>query len=679
MSLGRKLVRMLPALLGAALFCGAIFVVQKEFRHLRITDIKQAMDAIPYRSLGISAAFAVLSYGVLTFYDRLGTIYAGNVVSYARVAFASFCAYALSHNLGFAAVSGAAVRYRLYAHWGLTPLQIGKVVAFCSLTFTLGAGVLGGVVLFTEPEAVPFFGNSVSIWLLYAIGALLWGAVIAYVLIAKFLGTFRFMGHDIELPQWRMALVQVVLATVDVAITAAIMHALLPAAPGLTYLKFLGVYLASYTAGLAANVPGGLGVFDTAMLLGLSPYLEPPQILGAVVVFRLYYYIIPLFLAGGLFTGNEILLRGRSMAGRVARLLGGSPDATLSEPDFAVAAAVSAVAICGGLLLILGVLEPHPDFSWIDPDFAQVAETAGQFIPSLIGAALIVMAFKLAQRVQLAWGVTVVLLLAAAMFTMSQGERFWIPGALIVTAVLIAPFRSAFYRPARLFSGQMDATTAIALVGIAVCVVALAMFEPHVRWLENDSWWQVVLSHDVPNSLRTSVALTVVIGLVAIGRLLRPGHVTTSPWTRDTRERYAALGALPPVQADGVVWGEAERAAIAYRHVGGVLLALGDPVGALSDQSSAIWSLRDLAEEEGLSPAVWGAGFRLLKIYANLGLTALPLGPDGLPSEEQMDAHVHGMRFLVCKVERDLKSLLPVLSKMNHSDGIDVPTTDQAR
>ncbi len=39
----------------------------------------------------------------------------------------------------------------------------------------------------------------------------------------------------------------------------------------LTCLRFLAVYLASYTAGLAANVPGGLGVFDTAMLLGLKP------------------------------------------------------------------------------------------------------------------------------------------------------------------------------------------------------------------------------------------------------------------------------------------------------------------------------------------------------------------------------------------------------------------------
>lgn len=656
----KKLLRALPALLGVALLCGAIYVVQKEFRNLKIADISKALDAIPHMALIVSFIWTVLSYGVLTFYDRLGTIYAGNVVSYARVAFASFCAYALSHNLGFAAVSGAAVRYRLYAHWGLTPLQIGKVVAFCSLTFALGAMVLGGVILFTEPEAVPFFGDRLPIQMLYAVGALMWLLVITYVLLSKFLGKMRILGHEVELPDWKMAVLQVLLATVDVAVTAAIMHALLPPTAGLNYLRFLGVYLASYTAGLAANVPGGLGVFDTAMLLGLSPYMEPPQIIGAIVVFRLYYYIIPLFLAGGLFTGNEILLRGKGILAGAARLTGIKAIA-VNEPDFAVAAATGAVALCGALLLFIGVIEVRPDFSWIDPDFAEVAETAGEFIPSLIGAALIVLAIKMVQRVSLAWGTTIGLLLVAAVYTIFEGERFWVPGALIASALLIVPFRTAFYRKARLFSGPMRLSTAVPLVGLTACVLALAAFEPHVRWLDNDSWWQVILSPDVPNSLRASVFFTVVIAMVAIGRLLRPGRVQALAWNSDARLRYAALGAMPPHRADGLVWGESSRAAIAYRRVGGVMLALGDPVGAPSDQASAIWRLRDLAEQEGLDPAVWGAGPRMLKIYADLGLSALKLGPDGMPDGTDATKPSPNARYLVCKVERHLHALLPLL------------------
>src|SRR6201998_529156 len=173
--------RQLPTLLGIVLLIGAIYVVQREFRHLRLRDIDAALHSIPPRPLVFSAGWPILSYAVLTLYDRLGTIYAGHKVSYARVAFASFCAYALSHNLGFAAVSGAAVRYRLYAHWGLTPLQIAKTVAFCSLTFALGGMVLGGAILFLEPRAIPFFGPHLPKTALYAVGALLWVVVLGYV------------------------------------------------------------------------------------------------------------------------------------------------------------------------------------------------------------------------------------------------------------------------------------------------------------------------------------------------------------------------------------------------------------------------------------------------------------------------------------------------------------------
>src|SRR4051812_44624197 len=237
--------RHLPTVLGLALLLGAIWVVQREFRHLKVQDIEVALAAIPLKALVFSFVWTFFSYFILTFYDRLGTIYAGHAVSYGRVAFASFCAYALSHTLGFAAVSGAAVRYRLYAHWGLTPLQIAKTVAFCSLTFALGGMVLGGAILFGEPESIPFFGQHLPAAAMYAVGALLWAVVISYVTLARVLGSVRLYGHEIGLPGWRMAIVQVVLATVDVAITASIFYALLPATPNLTFPIFLGVYVAS--------------------------------------------------------------------------------------------------------------------------------------------------------------------------------------------------------------------------------------------------------------------------------------------------------------------------------------------------------------------------------------------------------------------------------------------------
>jgi len=671
--------RHIPAVLGVALLIGAIYVVQQEFRHLRLKDIGEALAAIPAYSLAFSFVWTILSYFILTFYDRLGTIYAGHKVSYGRVAFASFCAYALSHNLGFAAVSGAAVRYRLYAHWGLTPLQIGKTVAFCSLTFGLGGMVLGGAILFVEPRSIPFFGTHLPHAALYAVGALFWTIVLGYVSLSRAMGRVRVFGHAIELPGWRMAIVQVLLATVDVAVTATIFFALLPHAPGLTWLIFLGVYVASYTAGLAANLPGGIGVFDTAILFGLEPYLNAPHIVGAILVFRLYYYVIPLFLAGSLFAGNEVLLRGGGLLRHVGRLPPVQAIGRWSEPDFAVTAATGAVGLCGVLMLCLGVLAPVVDFSWLDPDYGHLASRAGQFVPSLIGVGLVMMAIGLSHRVNLAWGLTILLLIAGAAFAATQENRWWVVGILVLTTFLLAPFRSCFYRHAHLMSGPLHPGHVLSLVVLTVCLLALAATRPHTHLLQNNAFWAVVMSREVPNSLRLTVGVAVLLGLTAIWLLLRPGRVHYLKWDSSARMLLLNLGARPeqaaPSGVDGVVMGEAERAAIPFRRCGRVLLGLGDPVGEVGDRVSAIWRLRDLAQQESLDAAVWRAGPDLLKVYGDIGLTALPLGPDGLPMPESDGDTPLAEHYLVCVAERDLETLLPVLPYLAGQQMAGVPVS----
>jgi uncharacterized membrane protein YbhN (UPF0104 family) len=659
--------RHLPAVLGLALLGGAVWVVFNEFRNLSLADIKAALAAIPSGRLWEAFGWTLLAYALLTVYDRLGTIYAGRPISYGRAAFASFCAYTLAHNLGFAAVSGAAVRYRLYAHWGLTPLQIGKVVAFCSLTFILGGMVLGGMVLVLEPHVLPVLGSRLPAWVLQVVGAAMLGAVGIYIVLSRILGTVRMFGHAVDLPSWRMALMQTALATLDVVVTAAIFHALLPEAAGLTFFVVLGVYVAAYTAGLLANIPGGIGVFDTAMLLGLSPWLEAPAIVGAIVVFRLYYYIIPLFLAGALFAGNELVLRGRFLLGAGAKPGIAQAIGRWSQPDFEVAAVVGAVGLCGALLMALGAMDALGDYSWVGPAWSlpgwaeALFHPASAFVPSLIGAALVVMSLALTRRVTLAWGLTIGLLLLGAAFTAVRGEHFWIPALLLGAAGLLAPFRRLFYRHARLLSGPLTLRRATAPLLLVGAVVVLATYEPRLATLAKTSWWQVVLSPAVPDAVRASVALAVLVALVAIWRLVRPGRVGADAWDAAARKRYRDLGGTPPTQADGLLWGEAGRAAIPFRRLGPVLLGVGDPIGPPSDRVSAIWRLRDLAAQEGLDPAVWRAGPSLLRVYADIGLAALPLDHDGLPRTEDENSAAPAREYLACVAERDLPTLLPLL------------------
>jgi uncharacterized membrane protein YbhN (UPF0104 family) len=629
-----------PTVFGLLLLVAALYVVQHEFRNLSWADIRTALDAIPTIALWKAAGWTLLAYAVLTVYDRLGSVYAGYPVSYLRTSLASFCAYTLAHNLGVAAVSGAAVRYRFYAAWGLPPAAIAKVVAFTSLTFGLGGFFLGGLVLFIEPEVLPWFAEHTPHWVMWLVGIGLWAIVGAYVLASRFVPHFTIFGHRIDLPGWKLAIAQVTLATIDVAVTAMIFYALLPPADGLTFIRFMGIYLAAYTAGLAASVPGGIGVFDGFILLALQPFLPTPVVVGALLLFRLYYYIVPLFLAGGLFAAFEIGQR-RDLLGRMSTE--GGVTGTLEVP------ALSGLAGIGGLVLVfIGALPPRAART-LDGVLEMLAGAASHFAASVVGSLLLVAAYGLLRRLRIAWWGTLVLLLNGALITWLRGESWWLTGAFLLVAGLLAASHGDFYRRARLTAEPLSGETVFALAAGAICAITLATFA-YRRQLSGDAWWDVVLAHEAPNSLRFTVGLAVLLLLVATFRLLRPARIEPLPYDAATQARLRALGAGATPQADGAFFSEDGRAGLSFVKREGVWLALGDPVGEENARIALAWRFNDLCQRHGVDAGFWRAHEAMLKVYADLGMVALPL-----PEEDE------GKLYLVCRAERDFAQLAPLL------------------
>jgi phosphatidylglycerol lysyltransferase len=529
----------------------------------------------------------------------------------------------------------------LYSAWGLTPLEIAKVVGFTSLTFGLGGMALGGLVLLVEPEVVPWFGEHLPLWALRLLTVPLWGVVVGYIVLSLFVRRVRVFKYDIDLPGPRMAMAQTTLATVDVAATAAIFYALLPTAEGLTFLRFLGIYLAAYSAGIAAHVPGGLGVFDGAIMLGLQPYMPAAEVVGALLVFRLYYYIVPLFVAGFLFAGFEVGQR-RGVLGRFADI-GRGTDA-LEVPAIA-----SLVALAGALLLFMGALPVRGTIAeaWL----GGAAALASHFAASVVGSLLLVMAYGLIRRLSIAWWGSLLLLLNAAAIAWARGESWWLWGAVLLIAALLASLRGAFYRDARLIREPLSDQALVPLIAVAVCGITLALVAYGGGRFSEENWWEVVLSREAPASLRFTVGLAGVLLLVGMARLLRPARLGVVAWNDAARRRLRSLGALAPAHADGAVFGEKERAGLAFLKRDRVWLALGDPAGERQDAISAIWRFRDACERAGVDPAFWRVGPDLLRIYADIGLTAVPLAA---PGEE-------AKLFLACRAERDLNALRQLL------------------
>ncbi len=634
--------------IGLCLLAAAVWVVKEKFGNLRLSEIKGAMDAFPMRSIVLAGMWTVLAYIILTFYDLLATRYVKHPVSYPRVALAACCAYTFAHNLGFATVSGAATRYRLYAQWGLTPLQIAGVVAFCSLTFGLGAMVLGGFVMFTNAADIPMF-RELPTWLCYLIGAGLWAGAAAYICISMFWRRpLRGFGGELMLPDVKMASAQVLLATVDLAATALIFWALLPEAPGLTYWHFLGVYLFAYSAGLAAHLPGGIGVFDTAMAVGLSPWLPAPVIFAAIIIFRLWYYLIPMAIAGIAFAAHE--LRG------VRRF-------AVSVDPFVVPILSGFTALAGAVLLFEGARGGHDTLtsSWL----LQLSKLGA----SLTGGALLLLAWGLLRRVTMAWISVEVLLVVGAVLAVVKGVDWFIPATLLGMALLLWPFRGSFYRDTQLKNEPFSLGGIVPLLAVLVCSVGLALFTHRQLTAKAQAWWEIPFHPEAPLELQASIVLGALVLLLALWRMLRPAHVEVLPFDAAARADLATRRiSLPPEIANSdvecIVWGEARKAALVYRRYSNIWVAVGDPVGDEADRVSAIWRFRDLCEQQGVDPAIWLAGPRYLKVYGDIGLSSFALGSDGQPLPELRTDTPATNWYLVCEAERDLTTLLPVLPRL---------------
>jgi uncharacterized membrane protein YbhN (UPF0104 family) len=285
----------------------AAVLLYRALSRYTMAELAASLRAIPLTNALASLAFAAGSYLCLTCFDWLAVRYAGKPLPWRRTALASFSALSIGHNIGMAALSSGAIRYRFYTRWGLKAGDVAKVILFCGLTVGLGLATLGGLGLILYPsEAQGFVGLGRSALRLLAVVCL--SLPVIYLLLAAFMRReIRFRRWSLELPVLPLAAGQVVIGTLNFACVAACLHQLLAAFTDLSYLETASVYVIGNVTALISHVPGGLGVLEATVL-----YLLPGAgAIGALIAFRVVYFFVPLALGLPLFLGSEYVLRGR--------------------------------------------------------------------------------------------------------------------------------------------------------------------------------------------------------------------------------------------------------------------------------------------------------------------------------------------------------------------------------
>src|SRR5262245_56082375 len=123
-----RLRQAIPVAIALAVFAVSVHVLGGELRAGSWDELTADVVATPRSRLALALTLTGLNYAILTSYDLLAFAYIGKSFRRIRVAVASFLAYAISNNVGFAMLSGASVRYRFYSRWGVTGEELSRIV-----------------------------------------------------------------------------------------------------------------------------------------------------------------------------------------------------------------------------------------------------------------------------------------------------------------------------------------------------------------------------------------------------------------------------------------------------------------------------------------------------------------------------------------------------------------------
>lgn len=281
-------------LIGLLAVAVSIYLLIHELRGISYEDIVDSLDAIPAYAWLLSAVATLAAYAALAGYDSLALQHLHKKIRWRFITLSSFTAYAIGHNIGASVFSGGLVRYRAYSSQGMTATEVGLLVAFCSFTFALGCLFLGGVVLVTAPEYLSRFYEDAPLWVSYAAGGTMLAFVALYVLgSALNLKPLRIRNFSLEYPKLNITIKQLFIGSIELFAAAAIIYFAIPAHHDIGYWLVLGIFLASFSAALISHAPGGIGVLELAFLLAL-PDIAQADIVAALLVFRLFYLLIPL-------------------------------------------------------------------------------------------------------------------------------------------------------------------------------------------------------------------------------------------------------------------------------------------------------------------------------------------------------------------------------------------------
>lgn len=649
--------RLLLPLVVLLLFSAALWFLHDALSRFHYHQVLGQLRTIPLLKVLAALGLTFLSYLAMMFYDRLAITYVGHPLERRKIALASFVSYAFSNTIGLSLLTAGSIRYRLYSAWGLATEEIARLVTFTVATFWLGILAIGGIIFVFEPLSMPPLGH-LALSSARPVGLVFVTLIIAYMVGVFWRKRVLHIGNwELPIPSPRLAGAQLLLGSIDWALAASVLYSLLPAHSGLSFPQFLGIFLLAQVVALISHVPGGLGVFESMILIS-TPGLPADALFGSLLLYRGIYYLMPLAFAALLLAGNEFLQR-RSLLKQATQLAG--RWASVMIPQLLAATTL----VCGAVLLFSAATPTLLDrLRWLEDFLPLSVIEFSHFLGSLVGAGLLLLARGLQRRLDAAYLLAAILLAAGSAFSILKGADYEESLLLILMLLALLPCRRYFYRKASLLSEPFSFAWTITLLLVLLCSAWLGLFAyKHVSY-SSQLWWQFALHGDAPRFLRAAVGVTALLLVFGVAKLLRPaprdpelpdqGELARAKLIVDQCEETNANLALLGDKA--LLFDDKQCGFVMYGIQRSSWVALGDPVGPADIASELAWEYRVLVERHGGQAVFYAVGTRLLHVYLDMGLTLFKLGEQGrvpLSDFSLAGAERKGLRYTYNRLNRE--------------------------
>ncbi|NSZ17973.1 bifunctional lysylphosphatidylglycerol flippase/synthetase MprF [Agrobacterium vitis] len=646
--------RAIAAVFTLVIFAAVALAIYRLTEEVSYDDVVSAMATTGYDQILLAVVFTALSFLSLCLYDWNAMEFIGRKRPMAEVALTAFSAYAVGNAAGFGMLSGGAIRYRAYSRAGLAPDEIGRIIAFVTLSFSLGLAAVTALSLIPMSSEIAPLLNISPLWLRGLAIAIVLGFAVLIVIGQR--RSLTFAGVTLRMADTPTLSRQFLVTVADLAFSASVVYALLPGQAAISWPAFFAIYSIAIGIGVLSHVPAGIGVFETVIIAALGPTTNIDAVLASLVVYRLIYYVLPLILAIVLVTITELRHYSKTPA-----LAGVGRTAARISP-----ALLGALTFILGVMLIFSSVTPTPESNL---EFLQnivplpVVEGA-HFFTSLLGLFLVIAARGLAQRLDGAWWAAMVG--ASTALVLSLLKAFAVLEASALAILLIGLFASKrlFIRPASLFRQVLTSSwlTAIALICIFACFILFFVYRDvdYTRSL----WWEFEFSEEAPRSLRAMLGLTIFSSALAVFSLLRPAAPAVTPSSPEDIEKAVAILSKSDVADSNLVrtgdkavmFSPDGLAFLMYGKQGRSWIAFLDPVGPKKSRDELVWQFVESARLAGCRAVFYQASPVLLPAIADAGMQAFKLGELAVVDLSRFDlkgGKWANLRQSAAKAERD--------------------------